>query len=347
MVAAFVAGVMQLFVARFAAGDIYPPYSSLRADPFGTKALYESLERIPGDIVARNMKPIESLAGAQGVVLYTGLDPFSFRGSSVKSLDQFEAILRRGARLILSFDPVSHADDSKMEAPVERRWGLRISAQKLRKEGDDEQYLPHETAVYFDRLDGSWRMLKTAAGKPTVIERSFGGGSIALVANGYLLSNEAMLENRDTAMLADLFNQSIDGPRRFTFDEYHFGIEQTGSVAALARQYGLNGALAALALLFALFVWRSSASFLPPRKVAETQVLGKSAVSGFVNLLRRGVGTAGLLPLCVKEWRRSITLGPCCSNDKLKQVDELAANSADPLAGYRQIGRILTAKKIQ
>src|SRR6202022_2405649 len=96
----------------------------------------------------------------------------------------------------------------------------------------------------------------------------------------------------------------------FTFDEYHFGISDTGSVAALARRYGLSGLAAGLALLFALFVWQNSASFLPPREEVEADILGKSAVSGFVNMLRRGVSHADLLPLCAKEWRRSLAHGP-------------------------------------
>ena len=40
----FAAGLVHLFHLRFESGDNYPPYSSLRADPLGTKALFESLE---------------------------------------------------------------------------------------------------------------------------------------------------------------------------------------------------------------------------------------------------------------------------------------------------------------
>ena len=33
---------------QFAAGDVYPEYSSLRTDPSGTKLLFDSLTRLPG-----------------------------------------------------------------------------------------------------------------------------------------------------------------------------------------------------------------------------------------------------------------------------------------------------------
>jgi hypothetical protein len=38
----------ELFELRFERGDVYPAYSSLRADPLGAMAFYESLEKIPG-----------------------------------------------------------------------------------------------------------------------------------------------------------------------------------------------------------------------------------------------------------------------------------------------------------
>ena len=40
---AFVLGVLQLFRLRFEQGDVYPPYSTLRADPLGSMALYERI----------------------------------------------------------------------------------------------------------------------------------------------------------------------------------------------------------------------------------------------------------------------------------------------------------------
>lgn len=44
----FAFGLVQLFRWRFEAGDVYPPYSSLRTDPMGTQALFESFQAIPG-----------------------------------------------------------------------------------------------------------------------------------------------------------------------------------------------------------------------------------------------------------------------------------------------------------
>ena len=56
------AGLLILFKARFDRGDVYPPYSSLRTDPLGTMALFESLNRLQNvratrDFVAANRLP--------------------------------------------------------------------------------------------------------------------------------------------------------------------------------------------------------------------------------------------------------------------------------------------------
>jgi len=61
--AGFALGVIRLFQMRFDAGDIYPPYSSLRADPLGVKVFYESLQNLPGLSVSRFFQRNSKLQG--------------------------------------------------------------------------------------------------------------------------------------------------------------------------------------------------------------------------------------------------------------------------------------------
>src|SRR5580704_332532 len=63
ILAGFVIGIIHLFQLRFNSGDIYPAYSSLRADPLGVKMLYESLDRLPGISVDRFYLPDSKLSG--------------------------------------------------------------------------------------------------------------------------------------------------------------------------------------------------------------------------------------------------------------------------------------------
>src|SRR5205085_5158689 len=55
------AGIVHLFDLRFDFGDVYPPYSSLRSDPLGTMALYESLGALTGMVVERDFSTTNRL----------------------------------------------------------------------------------------------------------------------------------------------------------------------------------------------------------------------------------------------------------------------------------------------
>ena len=57
LAALFTYGLIRAFSIRFATGEVYPEYSSLRAQPDGTKLLYDSLARTPGVTVNRNLLP--------------------------------------------------------------------------------------------------------------------------------------------------------------------------------------------------------------------------------------------------------------------------------------------------
>lgn len=102
----FVVGVVQLFVLRFEGGDVYPAYSTLRADPLGAKALYESLEDLPNIRAVRNYQTTTKVADAsKGTWFYLGLRSGNIRSFDKKTMDAFEEIANKGSRLFVSFAP--------------------------------------------------------------------------------------------------------------------------------------------------------------------------------------------------------------------------------------------------
>src|SRR5262249_51095101 len=62
----FLAGLARVLSVRLAGGDVYPPSSSHRADPLGTRALHDALERLHGLSVSRNHSPLPRLEAAAG-----------------------------------------------------------------------------------------------------------------------------------------------------------------------------------------------------------------------------------------------------------------------------------------
>ena len=103
----FGVGGVRLIQLRYQAGDVYPPYSSLRADPLGTRAFYESLEAVRGVNPRRHVKPVTQLGDGRDATLFLfGAD---LRGleevpeTEFKELDRF---LREGGRIVATFTPV-------------------------------------------------------------------------------------------------------------------------------------------------------------------------------------------------------------------------------------------------
>jgi hypothetical protein len=66
----FAAGLFRLLALRLVGGDVYPPSSSLRADPLGTRALHDALARLPGLSVSRNHVPLARLGDGAGTTLF-------------------------------------------------------------------------------------------------------------------------------------------------------------------------------------------------------------------------------------------------------------------------------------
>ena len=96
-------GLFQLFQLRFAGGDVYPEYSSLRADPLGTMALYESLQRLmPAE---RLYRPLSRLGEErQTTLLFLGVEAKNLHFSADEFRD-LESFVSEGGRLVISIFP--------------------------------------------------------------------------------------------------------------------------------------------------------------------------------------------------------------------------------------------------
>ena len=73
----------RLLLLRYERGDIYPAYSTLRADPLGTRAYYEALESLPQYEVARGFKSLHrELEDKPHTLFYLGLDSYDISSFS-------------------------------------------------------------------------------------------------------------------------------------------------------------------------------------------------------------------------------------------------------------------------
>ena len=412
----FVLGVIQLFLLRFEAGDVYPAYSTLRSDPLGSRAFYRGLENLRDTSVQRNFRQLDNLEFKESTTFFhIGTPVFDAESVAAKWIEAIDLLTGSGGRLVLSFLPVEkkpaawrmsscrlpQTDDSEdsdtgsapgsdeVEASADEEgeppgnsaepsisendsrcvaltelWGLALNfaekpATEAFKKSDEpiqaelkrlSQKISWHTALYFDGLDSSWRVIYAAEGRPVIVERPYGKGSLVLSADSFYMSNEALRSER----LPQLLAWTIGPNSRIVFDETHLGIRRQPGVLSLITKYRFQWFILAIAVLAILFVWKNSVYFVPPPRDgydrSERDVYAKrDSTHGLISLLRRNIPNRQILQICAREWRRAFqanTRFAGSDGDPTKAVFEkikaYGAQASDPVIGYRRMCSIIS-----
>jgi hypothetical protein len=372
--AVLVYGLMNLLALRFESGDVYPEYSSLRSDPLGTMALFESIGKLEGFSATRDLSA-NRLPDPRGVTyLHIATSDRAWERVAPDTFARVDQFVKQGARLVMTMFPEAsrkpvQGDKPKTNeaAPREKtvslwqQWGLQPRVINLRL-GEQEIFesvavsntsgldlpdtLDWHSGLVFENVDEAWQVIYKRGNDPVVVERRFGAGSVVIATDSFFLSNEALNNARHSDVLA-----WVIGPnRRVVFDEAHLGIVEQPGVAALMQRYRLRWVIAAAVLLAGLFVWKNATSLVPsrPAEVAELYIEGKDSSSGFVNLLRRNVPAREILRTCYAEWKKTAAQSGSYSAVRLQKAEAAynaenakAANQQDPVETYRSIAAIL------
>ena len=364
---AFAAGLWHLVGLRFEAGDIYPPYSTLRTDPLGAKAFYESLEQLDGISVRRNYMPQEEfLLKTPGqnnrTLLYLGLTGFTneaaFGEKKPKGFTELlDTFVASGGRLVMTFR--SYEEDffhtGNVGKLTEKLGIVPVSDDKEEKSRGDAvatagneslgEKVTWNSSLHFKISSKSWRELFQRDGKPVIIERAFGEGSVVLCSDSYFVSNEAMLNQPRPALLALLVGQGNE----VIFDETHLGVVQETGIATLAKNYNMGYVMVALLIVAGLLVWRGNSSFVPRdqalvARLGGAGVAGKGSWAALVNLLRCAIAPSTLVPTCLAEWAKSLGRTPSTRNKQAlgqAQSMNLASGKEDPKIIYNDICTLL------
>ncbi len=371
-----IAGFVWLFEQRFETGDVYPAYSSLRADPLGVMALYESLEKLRGVAVERDYSTQNLLPEGTGTTyLHIAAPIGEWRLLAEQTLVEMERFVSNGGRLVVTMYPVANKPPAWRESleqnrqsgkeekpkptPRRERWGIDFEVVDL--EQQQGEYLPvsvenqsglalpqtldWHSGIILTNVTADWKPIYSRGSGAVMVERRFGRGAVVIATDSYFLSNEAMQRDRHADLLAWLI-----GPNRaVVFDEAHLGVTESPGVATLMRRYRLHWFAAALAGLAALFVWKNSVSLLPAREGFRSGnvIAGKDATSGFINLLRRSIPSRDIFTACFTEWKASTSPGSY-SATRLHQAQamfeaeqSLPVKERKPVNSYRRISKIL------
>jgi hypothetical protein len=319
--------------------DSFPPFSTFRTLPEGASILYQSLSHvIPTE---RNVKPLGTVPYTDAAILMLGV-PLAGLAGNGQWFSDMDELAAKGNRVVIALKAKRNRflqTDPKVLAATLKPWSVTPAfVRETDMRDDKDETLQAGWPMYFAEAKG-WDTTRQENGRAVVIERAQGKGRLVLIANPYLLSNAAMVDDRQTAFLSSLL-----GPAHLAvFDETHFGIEQTGSIAGLARRYRLQGFLLGLVITAALFIWRSAAGFPPAPVMARAQsFLGEDARGAFLNLLRRNIKSEDILATCVEAWRK---LNPRKGGpDLAAAIDVAEAGRKTPAATYARIQQLLSAQ---
>ncbi|MFZ4681613.1 MAG: DUF4350 domain-containing protein [Terrimicrobiaceae bacterium] len=313
---------------RFAMGDVYPPYSSLRADPLGTMALHESLQRLPGLTVTRDHRMTDQLpAGRNTTYLHLAADPGDWRTLPPETIRTVERFLVEGGRLVVMFAPgdserdVSRHEreekksaekkektkDSPTPSPTPKdkpekisltdRWGIDLAIQAPEEATKSSPLQVRNVSTLALPAELAWHsamvMKKPGPGWTTIYSRT---GEAVLAERKFgegsmVIATDSYFVSNE-AMLRDrqpgLLAWLIGANHQVIFDEAHLGIMDSPGIAALARKYRLQGVAAALFVLVLLFVWKNSSS------LSET-IPPRDVTEGVVAGREASAGFIGLL----------------------------------------------------
>ncbi|WP_221033061.1 hypothetical protein [Actomonas aquatica] len=368
--------IVQTYHRRIAR-DLYPLYSSLRADRLGLRVLHDTINELPGHQATRWKRDLADLRDTPDrVVLLAGLVPAEgeWLGMGNDARQALQRAAYAGNRVVLAFRPLRDVanlfgenqgigdpnededNDAEEEADplpndtaestegtfvslgfaLRRRYvhddrGLATATDAARQRGLPSALRWRSDAALerMDDVEGSWQVLYTYGGRPVVMERALGRGSLVVMLETYPLSNEAL----HVAPEPSLVRWLLDGSRQVEFVEAHLGVREDPGLAALARRYGLSGALIVIALWALLLVWRRTVLFLPEPPEPATLDLTYEPTAGLEALLRRSVPPGKVMDTCVTEWKHT---APPREHERLQRQPGLS-----PVDEYNQISREL------
>lgn len=382
----FAGGLNHLFRLRFEAGDIYPPYSSLRADPLGTRALYESLAHMPNLMVTRHFTNPDRLPPPEGTTLILAGLGKQLPAGDDRGIQALKRFVVSGGRAVLMLKAVQPRDaaagddacapcvregdpstgkETSGEATTATRpnglgasWGYAFETPALepvtkaaQRDPSASVELPETVAwhsgVVLVPRHPDWQVRYRLDGRPVIMERRLGNGSIVLGTDSYLLSNEALRNHRQAGLLSWLTGAG----RRVVFDETHFGIQHRPGVSSLIRRYRLHGLIAGLVLWALLYIWRNNRPFPPvPKGLSQKgfRLAPQDADSALIDLIGRHLPDDRLLAVCVREHAKSLRRPGADTDERLVRIKRLASEAGDdPVATYQTICRILARRPSQ
>ena len=379
-------GLGWLMRLRFESGEVYPRQSSLRVDPLGSKVLFESLDSLPEVEVLRNFEPLEQRKELPDEAVLMVLNTWGWQMHEWAGISLVKSFVEEGGRLIVGLNPehvafehISNEDteedlsEDEPDQPHTREpegeesdfWGALTlihgehegGTAYLRDEAASSGLpgsVPWQEGGALENLGEKWTPIYEVEGEVVVVEGQLGAGSIVVLCDDYLFSNEAMLKHRFPQFLVWV----LAGRKTVVFDETHLGVAERTGIATLLWRYRLDGFFIGLAVFMILLVWRGSSPLLPARRNEAPKNLvltDHSSDAGLADLVRRSVSTDQLPLEAFRIWKKTFIRNPVDeqfyagelkeAEEVLREYESLHSVKRHPLQTHLHIQSIINRKK--
>jgi hypothetical protein len=131
----FAGGLGWLFKLRLGQGDLFPAYSTLRADPLGTRAIFEALQELPELRVERSVQPMKKIPESPArTIIFAGMERDQWKGFSVDEANALDAAVRAGSRAVIVFKAERMTMADRVDSQLERIGAEREAAKEKAEE---------------------------------------------------------------------------------------------------------------------------------------------------------------------------------------------------------------------
>jgi hypothetical protein len=342
--------------------------SSLRQDPYGTSLLFDSYARA-GYQVKRSQDE-DSLAdqdASETAAFFVGDYVWGSQGMEAGNTadrfrDRLEGFLSRGGRVVL----IEHAGklrSTSQDWEVENDWSHWDPHSGPKWISPDLSTMPKDSEMMYLNSDAPW--LKTDSHWTTLYAgavssnaktensarvymamRRAGKGELVAVSQQWFLLNETIKSHPNPVLLDFL----TGGRRSIWVDETLHGLRQDKGILWLVQRYRLQVALMLSWVALLLLLWSMSGDLMrrPARdQVAEIMRHDETAGVAGRRLMQRSIAAELVVAECWDQFRRrSPHDAHAISADPLFGPRLRAALGMRPLAGYRELSKLVTERRI-
>lgn len=360
--------LLQVFKLRNDFGENQRLYSTYRTDPSGCSLLFEMLRDLNPQSAIQNVYNLKlgDFDPAQDTFVLLGKDHRVYQdrdnGSFYHPEEEYLTDrLEEGAELILAlFNPRQTAlpeleEDEEEEAKEEAAENKEEANPDKDKDEEEVDLLKglwwvdakekqppfYRAPVVLDpsprrfrlAVDETWEVVrKDKQGFPYVVRKSYGTGSVNVMASNYYLSNEAILGNEPLEIINLLFPKG----RRYVFEEgLGFSYARNQGIMKLLLGMGLGPAIALLGVTLILFIWKLFRPLVTyPNNQRELALeITTSNDQALQSLLCKHLSPKEVLGHCVEEAKQLQKFGQHKKNITLKHPQEM---SKDPWKAYNE-----------